>query len=201
MNIDSHVLTRSEISEIRDRWKTTEGIRIKRELLDLLRAGSWDWPDLLVDLPKISIPAPRPNFLDDLRGLELQGEMLDGVSLSHSDLSYSIFEACSLKKTSFQGGRLSWANLRKSQVQQADLLQVAADHAVFDDCSLVGAMMLSGDYRNGSFLRADLRRCILNGCRFGGANLAGADFRGAEANNLDIQISTPTAQARDDSAR
>lgn len=189
MNSENIVLTISEISEVRDRWKTTEGIRIKRELLDLLRAGSWDWPDLLGDLPKISIPAPQPSFLDDLRGLELQGEMLDGVSMSHSDLSYSIFEACSLKKACFQGGRLSWANLRQSQMQQADLLQVAADHAVFDDCSLVGAMMLSGDYRNGSFIRTDLRRCVLNGCRFGGANLAGADFNGAEAHNLDIQIS------------
>ncbi|MBI6885069.1 pentapeptide repeat-containing protein [Pseudomonas putida] len=186
MNIDSLVLTRSEISEIRDRWKTTEGIRIKRELLDLLRAGSWDWPDLLIDLPKISIPASQPNFLDDLRGLELQGEMLDGVSMSHSDLSYSIFEACSLKKASFQGGRLSWANLRQSQMQHADLLQVAADHAVFDGCNLAGAMMLSGDYRNGSFKKADLRRSIMNGCRLMGADLHGAQWHGAEVFNVDI---------------
>ena len=185
--VDEKSLTASEVAELRERWMTAEGMKIKSALLASLRAGKWDWPDFLVALPTVSVPAPYPELLDDLRGLTLSREMLDGVSMSHSDLSYSVFEECSLKKASFQMGRLIWANLTGSQLHKADLLQVVADHSVFDGCTLTGAMMLSGEYRHSSFRGADLRQSVLNGCRFVGADLSGALFQSAEAHNLDIE--------------
>jgi len=181
-------LTASEVAELRERWMTAEGLKIKSALLASLRAGKWDWPGFLVDLPRVSVLAPYPELLDDLRGLMLSREMLDGVSMSHSDLSYSVFDECSLKKASFQLGRLSWANLTGSELHQADLLQVVADHSVFDGCTLTDAMMLSGDYRQSSFRGADLRKSVLNGCRFAEADVSGANFQGAEIHNLDINI-------------
>lgn len=181
-------LTASEILALQDRWKTAEGLQVKVAILESLRAGKLDWPDFLADLPKVSTHTPYPEVLDDLRGLMLCREMLDGVSMSFSDLSFSIFDSCSLNKASFQGCKLNWANFTGSQMQQADLLQVVADHSIFDDCDLSGAMMLSGDYRHGSFKNAALRRCVLNGCRFLGCDLSGTDFTGAESHNLDIAI-------------
>lgn len=173
-------LSAPEIAELQDRWRTAVGQKVSKSLLKALRARQVDWPELLGDLPRVSIPAPYPDVLDDLRGLMLSRELLDGVSLTFTDLSYSGFEFCSMKKARLQGSKLSWANFAKSSLLQADLLQVVADHAIFDDCKLAGSMMMTGDYRDSSFRNADLRKCVLNGCDFAGSDFTGIGLRGAE---------------------
>ncbi|WP_414705690.1 pentapeptide repeat-containing protein [Pseudomonas sp.] len=60
-------------------------------------------------LPDVGVPAPYPDALDDLRGLDLCKERLGRVSLTHSDLSFASFHLCNLTKARFQFSRLSWA--------------------------------------------------------------------------------------------
>ncbi|MBN4172935.1 hypothetical protein BV321_01280 [Pseudomonas syringae pv. actinidiae] len=159
---------------------------MKQALLKALRAHQHDWPGLLNDLPSVSVPAPYPDVLDDLRGLCLLKESLDGVSLTFSDLSYSTFHSCSMKRVRLQGAKLSWASFEKSNLLQSDLLQVVADHAVFDDCNLAFSIMMTGNYRDGSFKNANLRKCILNGCDFTGSELSNVKLLAAEAFNVKV---------------
>lgn len=182
-------LSGSEISELHDRWRSEVGQKVKRALLGALRAHQLDWPELLKELPTVSVPAPYPDVLDDLRGLCLLKESLDGVSLTFSDLSYSAFHSCSMKKVRLQGSKLSWASFDRSNLSQADLLQVVADHAVFDDCKLAGSMMMTGNYRDGSFKNADLRKCVLNGCDFTGSELSNVRLLAAETFNIKVPAS------------
>jgi uncharacterized protein YjbI with pentapeptide repeats len=182
-------LSGSEISELQDRWRSEVGQKVKRALLRALRAHQLDWPELLKELPTVSVPAPYPDVLDDLRGLCLLKESLDGVSLTFSDLSYSAFHSCSMKKVRLQGSKLSWASFDRSNLSQADLLQVVADHAVFDDCKLAGSMMMTGNYRDGSFKNADLRKCVLNGCDFTGSELSNVRLLAAETFNIKVPAS------------
>ncbi|RMO10303.1 hypothetical protein ALQ48_00349 [Pseudomonas coronafaciens pv. zizaniae] len=182
-------LSCSEISELQDRWRSEVGQKVKQALLGALRAHQLDWPELLKDLPAVSVPAPYPDVLDDLRGLCVLKESLDGVSLTFSDLSYSTFHSCSMKRVSLQGAKLSWASFEKSNLLQSDLLQVVADHAVFDDCKLAGSMMMTGNYREGSFKNADLRKCVLNGCDFTGSELSNVRLQAAEVFNVKVPAS------------
>lgn len=189
-------LSASEISELRERWITGDGVKVRQALLAALRGRKLNWSELLHDLPTVSIPAPYPDVLDDLRGLCLSHELLDGISLTFSDLSYSTFHSCSMKKIRLQGSKLSWASFKGSNLLQADLLQVSADHVVFDNCKLAGAMMMAGDYKGGSFKRTDLRKCVLNGGDFSGGDFSSVKLQGVEiyhiksSRSLDLSLRT-----------
>lgn len=80
-----------DIVELKDRWNTATGQRVRKELLCALRAGSEDWPILLVDLPQVSVPMSLDD-LDDLRGIDLKGEKLDRESLRHENSNHSLCE-------------------------------------------------------------------------------------------------------------
>ncbi|MCT4498041.1 MULTISPECIES: pentapeptide repeat-containing protein [Pseudomonas] len=174
-------LSVQEIAELRDRWKTEVGLRVKKQLLLALRNGDDSWPNLLSQLPNVGVAAPYPEALDDLRGLDLCEERLERVSLTHSDLSFASFHLCNLTKARFQYSKLSWAQFSRSNLTSADLLQVTADHGRFDRCSLRGAMMMTSNFRHGSFKGSDLRSSVLNGCDFRDCDLADVKLKGAEA--------------------
>jgi uncharacterized protein YjbI with pentapeptide repeats len=89
-------------------------------------------------LPSVSVAAPYPDVLDDLRGVEFRLEHLERVSLTYSHLSYSSFQLCRLMGARFQGSKLSWMHFYQSNLTSADLLQVTADHGRFENCSLRG---------------------------------------------------------------
>ena len=184
--VDERKLSVREITELRDRWKTEIGQQIKKQLLHALREGDHSWPELLAMLPSVSVAAPYPDVLDDLRGLDFCLEHMDRVSLTHSDLSYSSFQLCRLTGARFQGSKLSWAHFYRSNLTNADLLQVTADHGRFENCSLRGAMMMTSDFRHGSFNSSDLRSSVLNGCDFRDCDLADVQLKGAEAYSVKV---------------
>ena len=181
---EEHKLSRQEIAELRDRWKTEAGLRVKKQLLLALRNGDDRWPNLLALLPSSGIAASYPNALCDLRGLDLYSERLVGVSLSNADLSYACFHRCRLMIAKFQDSKLSWVDFYGSNLTRANLLQVTADHGRFDNCSFRGAMMMTSDFRHGSFKGADFRNGVLNGCDFSGCDLADANLERADAYNV-----------------
>jgi hypothetical protein len=185
MNIE-HTLPPEEIHELRARWTTPEGERVRTRLLNDLRAKDMNLPYCLADLPATSAGAPDPHYgmiLDDLRGLDLEGEDLPGAYLNHADLSYANLRNCRLEGICLQFSLLDWADFGFSQLQSADLLQVTARHVNFEGCNLNNSMMMTGDFRASSFKNASLVRCCLNGAKFNEADLIGANFDGAEAHS------------------
>ncbi|EME9750179.1 pentapeptide repeat-containing protein [Pseudomonas aeruginosa] len=171
------------ILELCERWKTNAGEKVLVELLRALRAGNQQWPDLLMDLPKVSNPLAADD-LDDLRGIHLPKENLDKVSLACCDLSYSNLQRCSLRKTSFQRSRLNWVSLDVSDLTEANLFSVEAQFAGFFACKLTGAMMMSGDFRYSNFAKAKFKASVLNGSDFTDSTLSNAIFDNAEHRNV-----------------
>ncbi|UCP11544.1 pentapeptide repeat-containing protein [Pseudomonas sp. MM213] len=180
---DKQKLPEPGVLELKDRWKTAAGQQVRRKLLIALRVGSEDWPELLLDLPPVSNPL-SPNDLDDLRGIELPGEMLDRISLACCDLSYSNLQHCSLRKASLQRSRLNWADLQLCNLVGADLLNLEALHANFSDCKFNGAMMMSSNFRHSGFARTELKSCVLNGSDFTGSDLKPTAFERNEVHSV-----------------
>ncbi|WP_414705693.1 pentapeptide repeat-containing protein [Pseudomonas sp.] len=61
-----------------------------------------------------------------------------------------------------------------------------ADHGRFDGCSFRGAMMMTSNFRHGSFKGADLRNSVLNGCDFRDCDLADVKLMGTEAYSVKV---------------
>lgn len=180
---DKQKLPEPGVRELKDRWMTAEGQRVRYELISALRAGNDYWPELLHELPSVSYPL-SPNDLDDLRGIELSDQILEGLSLACCDLSYSNLQHCNLRKASLQRSRLNWANLARSTLVATDLLNIEALYANFSDCKINKAMAMSSNFRHSTFLGADINACVLNGSDFTGSDLQPSRFQRNELHNV-----------------
>jgi len=174
-------LSEAEINELRDRWTTPEGESVRTRLLNDLRTKTTDWPEYLKDLPAVSVPAPYPAVLDDLRGLNLEGEDLRGFDLCYVDLSYARLNHCDASKIRLQGSLLNGTDFSHSNLHWADLLQVVALNANFESCNLSNSMMMVGEFCTSSFKNASLVGSVLNNAKFNQADLTGTHFGDVEA--------------------
>lgn len=173
-------LSTSEIEDLRSRWKSPVGERIRRAMLEGLKENSYEWVEMLSQLPKVKIAAPHPEVLDDLRGIAFAGENLDNVSLTFVDLSYSIFDKCSMNSARLQGSKLSHASFKSTKLIKADLVQVVADNSEFEHCKLSGASLLAANFIAASFNNTDMRKSILIDCNFKDCQLANVTLYGAK---------------------
>lgn len=173
-------LSATEIEELRNRWKSPIGERVRKALLEGLRKNSYDWVEMLSQLPKVTVAAPHPEVLDDLRGISFVGETLDNASMTFVDLSYSIFEKCSMNSARLQGSKLSHASFRSTKLIKADLVQVVADHSTFDNCKLSGALLLAANFSDSSLNHVDMRKSTLIDCSFKNCELTDMIFHGAK---------------------
>lgn len=180
---DKQKLPEPGVSELQDRWMTAEGQRVRRELISAWLAGNDYWPELLYDLPSVSHPL-SPDDLDDLRGIDLSKQILEGFSLACCDLSYSNLQHCNLKNTTLQRSRLNWADLTRSVLATTDLLNIEALYANFSDCRIRKAMAMSSNFRHSAFLRTEINACVLNGSDFTGSNLKPSAFDRNELHNV-----------------
>jgi uncharacterized protein YjbI with pentapeptide repeats len=172
-------LSKNEINELRSRWESPEGELIRQAILDGLKTKSYEWVEMLSGLPTVKAEAPFPEVLDDLRGISFSGERLDNISLTFVDLSYSVFERCSLNRVRLQGSKLSHASFKITRLNHADMVQVVADHSKFESCKLAGASLLAANFSHSSFNRVDMRKSILIDCKFEHCQLANINLRDA----------------------
>ena len=167
-----------DASRLRARWNTSKGRALRGEILSLIKKRESSWPDLLKELPG----SDETNSLDDLRGINLEGQDLAECDLSFTDLSHAIFRGCNLRALSLQGSNLSWADFSASSLAAADMLQVTASYTRFDHANLSAAVMMSSSFAFASFYSANLRSAILDRSDFKSANLAESDLRDIESN-------------------
>ncbi|CAK9890071.1 pentapeptide repeat-containing protein [Pseudomonas fluorescens] len=165
-----------EIQSLRDRWYSTIGQEIIREMISQLREKRFEWVKSLSLLPPTSSTTPYPEILDDLRGLEMSRLDLRNVSLSFFDLSFSKFDHCNLKGISLQGSKLSHSEFKNSNLSNADMLQIMADNSAFIDCKFIKAMMRMGDYRASRFVECSLIGSILYDCNFSKAQFESVEL-------------------------
>ncbi|NET49523.1 MAG: pentapeptide repeat-containing protein [Merismopedia sp. SIO2A8] len=94
---------------------------------------------------------------------------LDGRDFSFQDVSGTSFAGATMRKTNFEGANLSATILTKGEfiganLKGADLTDVFADRAFFNDSDLTNAIFIDA---------------ILTGTFFDGTTIDGADFSGA----------------------
>ncbi|MFI5297256.1 MAG: pentapeptide repeat-containing protein [Polyangiales bacterium] len=147
------------------RWKTEDGVRRRAAVLELLREKQ-PWSHVLEGFERVDDDDIKHH--EDLRGINLSGELLDGVELSFVTMSFAIFDGCRLVRAHFQATRLSNASFRRAILREATMTGLIADGACFDEADLRNAYLDAGvlrgaSFRNSLFARTDLSRSDLVG--------------------------------------
>jgi len=133
---------------------------------------------------------PKP-----LSGLDLQGTVLNRLTLSGADFAYTNLNWAQLLWTDLSGADftgaglaradLSWADLTEASLINADLSGADLTEATFHDATFIGADLSEADLSDADLTGAemwgaDLSRADLGGAEFKETNLRGADLSGAE---------------------
>lgn len=167
--------TPDQIEILRSRWLTTEGLKVRDEVLAELIADGEAWPESLEKLmPPSCPPAPHSEVLTDIRGIDLSGLNLSKARLSFVDASYARFTGCILQGTSFQGSLLDNVDFQGSDLDKADLLQIVATDANFNHCLMRNVVMMTSHLKRCSFQGADLTEGRVDGSKFFNCDFAGA---------------------------
>jgi hypothetical protein len=127
--------------------------------------------------PLAEIPIREVDFRDaDMKYLDMCGADLSGLNLAGADLT---------------GAKLRWANLSGSDLTGSDLSMVEAERALFNNASMLWAM-LGGAQLAGTFFRntilsyAGFRAASLRETSFVGADLFSVDFVMADIDRADL---------------
>jgi uncharacterized protein YjbI with pentapeptide repeats len=175
-------LSPDQIESLRARWFSPTGQGVLKRLIAIWQGDSRGWRPLVDGLTEVSVRAPHPELLTDLRGLELKTLHLKGAQMPFVDLSYASFKDCDLQEICLQGSKLSWASFEHCNLKRSDLLQVVADNARFVRCFMNHAILDVSDLRWASFQNTEMPRAILDGADlthavFNGGSLAGSTAR------------------------
>jgi uncharacterized protein YjbI with pentapeptide repeats len=185
--------TDAEQETLRSRW-TPEQVEI---VIAALKSDS-AMPDFVGKLPP-----PRQGamaFVDDLRGISVNGVELPGVDLSYKHLQGADFfgaklEGAILTEANLQGANLRNADLRNAKLEDADLRGASLESAKLNDASLTGANLshanllhtslegadlTSADLRHASIISANLKRTDLHNVRMSSAVLQQAELQDAD---------------------
>lgn len=170
-----------QIERLRARWFSPAGQAVLKRLIAIWQGDSRDWRSLVYGLPEVSVRAPHPELLTDLRGLELKKLHLKGAQMPFVDLSYASFKYCNLQEICLQGSKLSWASFEHCNLKRSDLLQVVADNSRFVSCFMNQAVLDVSDLRWASFQNTEMPMAILDGADLTHAVLDGGSLAGSRA--------------------
>lgn len=175
-----------EKDALRLRWTPTQ----VEAVISALKADS-ALPDFVGKLPP-----PRQGamaFVDDLRGISLNGADLPNV-----DLSYKYLQGADLFGVNLRGGILTETDMQGVYLRGADL-----QGAKMDAANLQGASLESAKLQGADLPRAILRDANLAYANLEGADLSGADLRHAQVTNAILRqanlrdIKMPAAALRE----
>lgn len=128
------------------------------------------------NLSKTLLQASREEF--DLRGLALEGQEADGLTIGSIDLRESTLTRCSLVDCRFLGTGFDAVTLTDCDLSGAAFRDCGIKNMTFRDCRLLGTVF-SGCVLNGARLSGcmgrygSLTECTLKGCRLERCNFSG----------------------------
>jgi uncharacterized protein YjbI with pentapeptide repeats len=132
----------------------------------------------------------------DLRGINLQREMLSDFNLSNTDLSSANLSYAKLNRANLSSANLRWANLNKADLSDADLINAdlcctRLDHSTLSGTNLIraklsGARLISVNLSGQDFSWADLSDVRLDHSKLSNAKLIWANLNRAELYGADF---------------
>ncbi len=159
----------SEKAALKSRWTLEQVDAVVAAL-----AGGLALPDFVAKLP----PAGGGMvFVDDLRGISLNGAELRGANLS-----YAYLQGADLFGAILQGADLTEANLDSAYLRGTDLTDARLGRA-----NLAGATLESAKMQDVDLTGADLRNANLSSAIMVHANLTAANLRAAWLANTDMR--------------
>jgi uncharacterized protein YjbI with pentapeptide repeats len=161
--------TENEKAELKNRWTPHQVDAVVAAL-----AGGFALPDFVAKLPPAS---GGMLFVDDLRGISL-----NGASLQRANLSNAYLQGADLFGAILQGADLTEANLDGAYLRGTDLTGARLGRA-----NLAGANLESAKMQEADLSGADLRNVNLSSAIMGHANLTAANLRAALLINTDMR--------------
>ncbi|MEO0373305.1 MAG: pentapeptide repeat-containing protein [Cyanobacteria bacterium P01_A01_bin.17] len=116
-------------------------------------------------------------------------QSLEGIDLSHADMSGSIFKGvgfmkANLRNSVFYRSNLHNANMEDTSLMEADLREANLHNTTLDRASLQRADLREANLYKATLRNADLNRANLNGADLTEANLYGADLSWVNLNRV-----------------
>jgi uncharacterized protein YjbI with pentapeptide repeats len=159
----------SEKTMLKSRW-TSEQVDA---VVAALAAGAV-LPEFVAKLPSAD---GGMVFVDDLRGISL-----NGAELPHANLSYACLQGADLFGANLQGADLTEANLDSAYLRRTDLTGARLGRANLARATLESAKMQDADLTG-----ADLEYANLSSATMVHANLTAANLRAALLTNADLR--------------
>lgn len=169
--------------ELRSRWRSPLGARIRLAVAEQLSRGSALLKPLLEKLPG----AAEVGDAMDLRGIELSGLKLHGLKLSWARLDFAAVEGSTLAGAQLDRAALTGASFRQSDLRGASMVAVRAVGSCWDNALLERADLTAANLAQASLRRTSLVGACLQAATLGNANLRGADLSGAELAQCDFE--------------
>ena len=176
-------------SYLKDRWETTEGKVAKDKIIECIQSYHHE-SNILEQLIhsyldsslEIKLQNEEVNKLPPfcLSKADLRGIVYKEIDLSNSqafeamDLSYSIFQGCTMISMNFHAAILAEARFEDCDLRKSSFFNSSGPDVVFLKCNLKDTIWRKAFYHGISFCRSNLK----------GTSIAGADCTGKKQDIL-----------------
>lgn len=181
--------------QLKERWLTPEGKRIKKQVIDHIREDNWD--KLLIgfkyvkevengrDLRFINLSKTNPIGASlkeanlwgaNLSETRLTGVDLNGANLWRANLSKSILSDANINKANLSEANLVGCYLKEANLSEANLIGANLTGAILWNANLSGTELCKTDFSKAELQMADFSKANLIGTIFNETNLNNADF-------------------------
>lgn len=163
---------------LRDRWKTAEGRVAKDKIIECIQSYHHE-SNILEQLIhsyldsslEIKLQNKEVNKLPPfcLSKADLRGIVYKGIDLSNSqafeamDLSYSIFQGCTMISMNFHAAILAEARFEECDLRKSSFFNSSGPDVVFLKCNLQDTIWRKAFYHGISFCRSNLKGTIIAG--------------------------------------
>ena len=136
-------------NKLEERWKTEDGKDRLKRIIQAIRSGQDDWPNILKDFPEVKDISNGK----DLRGVDLSDQLLIGANLSEI--------------------RFDGVNFHNTNLEKAVLTNATLGGACFNGKANLKKADLSGTYlKSAEFVAADIKGAKFNDSKLGGDFIA-----------------------------
>ena len=162
--------------QLRERWKTEDGQRRLKAIVDALKAKK-HWESILAGFP----------YVEEVKnGRDLRGADPVKAKLVSADLSEGDFSGANLKRANLSEADLSEADFSEANLKRAILSKANLIGARLHKANLSGAKLLGADLSGANPYPADPMKGRPYGTDLSGANLSEATLSGADLSGASL---------------